>query len=442
MPYPDLTTAKTMQTLERLKILAIDQLRFSKTALSLSSRAIEGYARLCRVETQDEIANLVQNLAKAGRAGFGLRDLHRIDSRIEELMRCWSPNGFQWDNVFHQTQPTSIAKSIILKKPQSSREKGVIFIAFETHWIRLFRHANIMALARDYDLVLSPTWSPPHDLAFFIAARLWPSELFTILSNFDDISVFERISPRVHPIPLLASNWVNPDLVRPVDEPVKQVDIVMLANFAKYKRHFALFQALASMDPSVRVLLLGVPWEGRSRHTLEKEAELFGVRDRVIIREALPDNEMFRDLRSAKISVIMSLVEGSCVAVVESLFAGIPVGLLEGARIGSGVFINGQTGRLLRPSALASDLTDFLNHYREYQPRKWAMENGISCRESSALLNAHLKKAALASGQTWTVDLVPFHWRPNAKFLLPSDEHSMQDEYSRFYSAYGVSIDL
>jgi len=361
---------------------------------------------------------------------------------MERLMSRWSAVDFHWDNFFlSDTATKSVGQAVILKKPQSHREKGVLFVSFEFQWIRLLRNANVDLLARDYDIVLSPTWSPPQDLAFSIAARMWPSKIFTILSNFDDLDTFQRICPKVCPIPLLASSWVNPDVVS-VRNPAApcRFDIAMLANFATYKRHAALFRALAEMDRSVRVLLLGVPWEGRTRHSLEDEAGLFGVRERVVIKEALPDREMFRELRSAKVSVILSRQEGSCVAVAESLFAGVPVGLLRAARIGSKAFINERTGRLLNESSLASDLTSFLEHYGEYRPREWALEAGISCRESSGVLNDHLKRAAVSSGRQWTVDIAPMHWRPYPRYLCDTDRISLQDEYDRFASTYGVGI--
>lgn len=431
--------APIKRALERFDLTARDRFRFGIGGRRLSSLVLQARGNVRSRSTSNEIAVCLVDLARAARAGTGVCNIAGINSQIETLLNRWSPAKFDWDQFFPKTEPASIAKAIILKKPQSDREKGVLFVAFETHWIRLFRHANIDALARDYDLVLSPTWSPPQDLAFFFAVRLWPNELFTILSNFDDVAAFERISPKVRPIPLLASNWVNPDLLTG-SAAEKKFDIVMLANFSRYKRHFALFRALSEMNASVKALLLGGKWESRTRETLQNEADMFGVRDRITIKESLPDAEMFHELRSAKVSVIMSLVEGSCVAVAEALFANVPVGLLQGARIGSSAFINSNTGRFLRPNVLAADLSNFLEHYRDYEPRKWALANGIGCSESSVVLNDYLRRAALARGHEWTVDIVPFHWRPNATFLKAGDQQRILTEYVGFRSRYGVDL--
>jgi hypothetical protein len=354
----------------------------------------------------------------------------------------WRPADFDWDRFFPSSRSKSVRRSIILKRPQPNGEKGVLFVAFEDEWLRLFRHAKLSWLARDYDLIVSPSWSPPHELSLLVAAAMWPGTLFTILSNHDDIPAFEQLAHNVKVIPLLASNWVHPELFAPRGEPTKQYDIVMVANFAKYKRHFALFRALGSMEGKTKVLLLGGTWEGRTRDTIRDEARLFGVLDRITIREGLGGAEMAEALQSAKVSVIMSMREGSCVAVAESLFANVPVGLIRGANVGSRFFINDRTGCFLRPKALAKDLAAFVARYRSYEPLKWALENEISCKGSCRVMNDALKSWARTAGSPWTVDIVPMHWRPNAKFLVPSDNERMRDEYVRFEKDYGVSIEL
>ena len=220
----------------------------------------------------------------------------------------------------------------------------------------------------------------------------------------------------------------------------KQYDIVILANFASYKRHFALFRALRQMDTSICVLLLGRGWAGRTRATLEGEARLFGVFDRLTIAEGLPDREMIQALQSAKVSVIMSLREGACVAVTESLFADVPVALIQGTHVGSRAFINAQTGCFLRPAHIAEDLAAFIQRYDRYQPRKWMLEHGTSYKESSRTLNEAIRTHALDSGRPWTIDLLPMHWRPNAEFLSQPDRLSMLDEYDRFERVYGIAV--
>ena len=337
-----------------------------------------------------------------------------------------------------------VRTTIILKKPQSLHEKGVLFTAAEPEWILLLRRANVAALARDYDIVISPTWSPPQDLPTLVALRQWPNQIFTLCSNFADIPAFRRMSAKLRPIPLLASSWVDPRLCMPDGgaPPEKEFDIAMLASFGSYKRHFAFFAALAKMRPQTRAVLMGRPWGGRTTETLAAEAGLFGVRDRITIRAQLSDFDMFHTLRSSKVSVITTLLEGSCVAVVESMFADVPVGLLAGARIGSAAYVNDQTGRFLRAERLSQDLDDFVDNHAHYRPREWAMSGGIDCWASSNILNWHLRQAAAERGSPWTQDIAPMHWRPKGQYLRQEDRDAILPEYESFESRYGVRLDI
>ena len=429
-----------MRLFTAARLVIRDFLRHNRTVRLLLSGALQALETFRSPAGSNAIADSLRTLALAGRLTPDSCSAGKIERDINDRLKLWSPAEFDWERFFPESASQIVQKAIILKRPVSPDEKGVLFVAFEDQWLRLLRHAAISPLARDYHLVLSPTWSPPYDLAFSIATRMWPNPLFTILSNFDDIPVFSRLFPTVRVVRLLASSWVNANTFAPDNHLVKEYDIVMLANFAAYKRHFALFRALRDMNRRTRVLLLGRPWGGRNRSTLEDEARAFGVLDRITIMEGLSDPEMIRKLQSAKVSVILSTREGACVAVVESLFANVPVGLLRGASVGSRAYINAQTGRFLRPERLSEDLTTFVAAFADYQPRRWAVQNGISCRESSDVLNSTLKSHTAQLGHAWTQDIVPMQWRPNATFLNADDAKRMKVEYHRFASAYGVRI--
>jgi glycosyltransferase involved in cell wall biosynthesis len=243
---------------------------------------------------------------------------------------------------------------------------------------------------------------------------------------------------------LLASSWVNPSFFKPNDDrrsKKKIYDIAVLSNFAAYKRHMAFFKTLRKLRKNIRVVLLGRSWQGRTAETLKREADLFGVGDRITIMENLADNQMIEVLQSAKVSVINSLREGSCVAVAESLFCDVPVALLEESRIGSKSMINRYTGRLLRSGQISGDLEEFIQRYQDYEPRKWMLENSMCCHSSSRRLNEEIKRWSIQNGEPWTADLVAMHWRPTPKYLDPQKHSEMLDEYSRFYDSYKVPVE-
>jgi len=415
-------------------------LRFNKACLFVASYHIEKSEQLKKRKSQKDVARSLMRLIKAARVCPSPGLLRKLESDILDRMKEFDPNALDWDWFFPSSKNREIRKGIILKKPVSRLEKGVLFIAFENQWLKLFRYGNVDKLAADYNLVLAPTWSPPHDAPFLIAAKMWPGTLYHILSNFDDIPAFQRLANNIITIPLQSSNWVNPDLFD-IDDPVeKDFDIVMLANFALYKRHFLLFKALKKMPPSTKVLLLGRSMGGRTENTIKHEAKIYGVEDQLTLRAGLPDKEMIRALRSAKVNLIFSGNEGSCVSIVESMFADIPVGVFADANIGSKFYINEKTGKLLHHKNIAVQLNDFVKTYDKYSPREWALSNNISCFDSTEVLNSAIRENVLKSGEVWTEDIVPHFCRPEPVYVEERHLHGFREVYAEFEKTYGASI--
>jgi glycosyltransferase involved in cell wall biosynthesis len=314
-------------------------------------------------------------------------------------------------------------------------------VSFEYQWARLMAVRDLEGLSRRYTLILAPSWSPPQTLETTLFPAQYPSdELFSLISNVADIPILQRLSPKTNVVPLYASSWVNPDIFAPIPFEKKTIDILMLAGFGKYKRHFALFKALRDLPRSTRVVLIGQPLEGRTAATLREEASYYGVEGRIEIKEAASNEEVAQCLARAKVSVILSKREGSCVAVVESMAANTPVGIYEDAAIGSRAFVNEHTGRFFTNGNLADQLVDFLASASRYTPRRWVLENGICCRDSTAILNEAVKTSALKSGARWTQDLAVHYWRPDPILLRPEDKLRLQPAYDDIRDRFGLTI--
>ncbi|MFH1373866.1 MAG: glycosyltransferase [bacterium] len=429
-----------MKALKRLRLELGNFARFNPTCRYVTSHILTIKEMLRSIRTATDCALSAAELARAARICPSPRKLRRLEANLRRRIARIDPAGLDWDRVFPYSQPREIRKGIILKKPLAAGEKGVLLIAFEDHWLRLLRYADINKLAGDYRLVLGPTWSPPHDLPFMLAAKMWPGTLCHLISSLEDIPAFARLADNLVTVPLLSSNWVNPDLFDTSEPVPKEFDMVMLANFATYKRHFLLFRALREMPATTRVLLLGKPLEGRGEDTILAEADLYGVSDRITIRRGLPDTEMVRAMRSAKVSIILSGNEGACVAVVEAMFADIPVGLMADAIVGSRGFVNDQTGCLFKPHHLGQQLSSFIDSFDRYSPRRWVMDNNISYNGSTRLLNDRLYQAALADGEPWTQDICAHQWRPSPTYVTTDDADRMQAACRAFELNYGIPL--
>ncbi len=339
-----------------------------------------------------------------------------------------------------QPGPILLQKGVILKPKVSDAEPGVLFISFEHQWAQLLRLPEVDQLAKDYMLVVSPTWSPPHSPLNVIFPTLWPQPVHCLISHDEDMTTLPRLSSNYRMISLLASSWVNEEVFSPRAKDDRDLDLVMVANFARFKRHVCFFQALRDMPSDLRILLIGQKDGNRNETDVLGEAETFGVQDRFELRVSMPHPQVLESLARARASIVLSKREGSCVAVAESLFADTPVGLVEGAHIGSSRFINEQTGRFLRESHLAEDIMTLIESAATMQPRERALRDGIGTRRSSEILNEHLKKHARATGQKWTRDVARMQWCPNPRRLDEADDAWADEAHAAITQRFGVLI--
>jgi glycosyltransferase involved in cell wall biosynthesis len=397
------------------------------------------YRLFGRSHSVQSIAGLCRVARLAGAEEDPIRD--RVEREIAKSVDRCRDQQIQWASHIEAWKAGIVEKAVVLKPYLGEQERGVILVSFEYQWARLMALRDLESFCRRYMLVVAPTWSPPHCLANTLFPDRYPDEsIFTLISNESDLATFPRLSSKWKTIPLYASNWVDPGRVAPTGSRPKEVDIVMLANFAPYKRHHLLFDALRSMKKGVKVTLVGQSWGGFTSTALRNRAREYGVLDQIEIRESVTNEEVVKCLASAKISVILSGQEGSCVAVVESLFAGTPVGMFADAMVGSRVFINDATGKLLHRKRLGEQLQAFVDQSERYRPREWALANGIDCHGSTAILNRALKDYSLGRGDRWTKDIAVHHWAPDPRLLGQADADSLLREYDLIRSTYGLQI--
>jgi glycosyltransferase involved in cell wall biosynthesis len=333
-----------------------------------------------------------------------------------------------------------IQKAIVLKRYVSEREKGVVFISFDNQMARLAKAAKLRLFAERYQLVLAPSWSPPHSIATYLFPRLYPDPIFCLISNPRDLDIFPRISNQYKMAPLYASNWFDPRNYTAVSAAEKDIDILMVANFGKFKRHHAFFAALRSLPRSYRIVLVGQSERGRTKETILGEAAAYGVRDRFEVRADVPYWELQGLMARARTTLVLSRREGSCVVVVESMFANTPVAIYNDAEMGSRVFVNEHTGRLLQHGHLAAQLKDFVRSSDQYEPRKWVMDHGVDCVASTQTLNRILKQDSVDNGLEWTEDIAALRWCPDPQYYQAQDADRLRPSYEEIESHCGIRI--
>ena len=336
-------------------------------------------------------------------------------------------------------QSPELTSSLLLKAPGPNGEKGVLYVAFEYNLMRLIAHSDARRVLQEYIVICASSWSPTDFAMMANFAGLSDDPLFVGISNVSDVEAYAIASPVVRPLPMLASDWIDPRFYAPKPHSDRTVDFLMVANFSRFKRHWLLFKALPRMSPSIRVAILGMATPDRTAGTLREEARAFGVKQDLEIRTNVSIEEVAAYQANSRVSLLLSRREGSCVATAESLFADSPVAMMRDAHIGSKSYINADTGTLLDYRDFPQQLEELLERSGSFHAREWADAN-ISAHKSSAKLNQIFKDHAAQTGKPWTQDLAPMCWRYVPTYLRDEDRARLRPAIDDLAQRLGVKL--
>jgi len=335
-------------------------------------------------------------------------------------------------------------RGIVLKAPRPNGETGIIHLTPEYNWLRLLAAGSAAdELTESFTIWLTVSWSPADYHLLGLAASRLRGTLFVSPGNRLESAKLERFHPKIKCVPVIASDWIDPSFFQPKPQNQRQIDVLMVANWAPFKRHWHLFSALRKLPKNLRVTLIGQSDKQYTLEHVQRQMRELGVPQDIRFLQDLSIEEVYACQCDSRVSVVFSRREGSCVVVAESLFADTPVGLLRGARIGSAAYINDRTGVFLDRWKTASQLGRFLDDAEHYQPRSWAIEN-ISCSQSLTAVNDIFRSHACAEGRPWTTDMTAFCWKPNPTYLRSGDREKLLPVYhdlqSRYPTAFGPAF--
>lgn len=362
------------------------------------------------------------------------RSFHRI-AKVRD--NAWRVNRIGWSR-YGTASNEPLDRTIILKAPGSGGERGALLLMLEYNWLRLLAQLDPRSLRRiddDYDLVLSTGWSPTDYALLSLAAESLRHPVFVQACNHFEMERIRRLHPRLRCLPTLACDWINPDYYRPKPTARREIDLLMVANWAPFKRHWHLFEALARMPSNLRITLIGQPEAGHTVEEIKQQAALFGVRQDVEFLDQVSIDVVQRYQENSRASVILSRREGCCVAVCESLFAGSPVGMLRDAHVGPRAYINERTGVLLEHRRLDRGLMRLIEEAETFEPRDWANEH-ISCYTSTQSLNERLRANAESLGCPWVHDVRPVCWRPYPRHVHADAHEALRPVYAELHDRH------
>jgi glycosyltransferase involved in cell wall biosynthesis len=330
-----------------------------------------------------------------------------------------------------------LTRTVVLKAPQANGEKGVLLTYFEYNLARLLLmpQKDLLWLAERYDILFAASWCPTDYALLGLACASLPQGLWIQPANHQERERLSAFHPSLRCLPGLACDWVNPAFYRPKSWNERTVDILMVANWGTFKRHWDFFHALKALPHDLRVVLVGQNEGGFTQDDIKTLAAQIGVPQKLDIRQSLPIEAVTALQCDSKISTVVSRREGGCVALVESLFAGCALAVRSDACIGAAAHINERTGILLRPGKLAEGYQALLERGPLLDSAAWAGEQ-VSCHHTLRQIQLTLRSDAEEQGRPWTKDLALPHWRPHPVLACEQDRHTLKPAYTELHAQF------
>ena len=292
----------------------------------------------------------------------------------------------------------------VAKPYKGPREKGVIIVMFSAGFNAFFRHYDVAALAKDYHLVLEPEWAGYCKSEILSYARIGTSPVVIECPEWLDFKFVTELGSNLTPVEYGCGSWVDFNVFHPIPGTVKKYDCVMVCDWFNYKRHYALFRAMARVREHGLRAALASTAKGDVENLLNV-ARYYGVQDNItFLQTNLPPDQVNVLYNESKVNLLLSYKEGANKTLFEGMFAGTPAVLIKNNVGVNKTYVNDETGRLIDERDLAATLVMFAREYERFSPRRWAMEH-ISCEKTTQKLNATMRTIALRQGEEWTEDL-------------------------------------
>jgi glycosyltransferase involved in cell wall biosynthesis len=320
--------------------------------------------------------------------------------------------------------------AMVLKSPRAN-EKGVLVLEYNYIFPVFAKFFNIEEIARRYHLVLEPTWSGYCTLEVLSYCQ-YSFPVFVQAFEPRDAELLTGMKSNLIPVPTSTNWWVDHRMFRPIPRTTRDIDVVMIAAWAPYKRHHRFFRALAKLRQQgnrLRVLLLGYQIHLKKEDILE-QACYYGVLDQVEIHEKVPYHEVNEHLNRAKVNIIWSRKEGVNRAIVEGMFAGVPCLVRAGFNYGHHYeYINERTGCFASEYDLPAKLLGLIRNHARFSPRDWVMAN-MSCQRATEILAQRIRSQAIIGGETWTESLaVKTNELNGMVYWNPQDNKRFENDY-------------
>ncbi|WP_395344620.1 glycosyltransferase [Ningiella sp. W23] len=279
--------------------------------------------------------------------------------------------------------------------PYTSESKGVLVIAYSYYFqifLKLFDHESVAAR---YHIVLEPSWNGLSDPSILSFSKL-TCPVFVMAYEDRDYQLLQDLNSNIVPVKLSANWFIDPQKFNhalPFEK--RDIDIIMIAAWAKFKRHDRFFEALSSLKSEgmdLKVTLVGYP-NDMTMDDIKQLAREKGVDDLLTFHEWIPSEKVSELVGRAKVNIIWSRFEGLNRAIIEGMFCDTPCIIREGFNFGMRYpYINEQTGLYSGEKALPNTIRHVMSHHAEFSPRAY-VEKSHNCFVATQILAEAIKAA-------------------------------------------------
>lgn len=384
------------------------------------------HSAACSPETSRAVEEIVASALNARREEKKFSALCKI---LQEHSSSLSPTDRT--RKFFDNPKEMLVSMVMVLKSSSSSERGVVSLRYSYAFPLFAKLFDIEKISERYFFVLEPSWSGYCNLDI-LSYTLLDCPVFVQTYEPRDREFISRLGSNLIPVPISSNWWVDHRVFRPLAHVSKDVDLIMVAGWAGFKRHHRLFQALGDLRRQgvmLRTVLVGYPMQ-RTKDEIFQEALLYRIEDQVEIYEWITQQEVNYQLNRAKVNLIWSRREGGNRAVIEGLFAGAPCLLREGHNYGYHYpYINNDTGCFVSEKELPEKLVWFTENYKRFSPRTWALEH-MSCQNATNILTESIGCVAKILGEKWEGSLVTkVNELHGMRYWNPEDQGKFAKDY-------------
>jgi len=316
--------------------------------------------------------------------------------------------------------------NLLLLKAPGERERGVVMVTYTNYFDWLLVAFRPRPLFERYTVVLEPSWTPYPSPYWGLFASSGSSIVVQAL-NEEIEAALAQAALGLQAVAIGSHQWTDPAVFRPMGLE-KEFDLVMVASFARTKRHSVLFRALRQLRPRrLRVALIGTAWE-RTQEEFEAEMRAYGVREDCTLFRGISAEKVNDVLNRSRAAVLLTRVEGGNRSMMEALAAGTPL-IMYGGMVGPRSQVNAETGRWAEDHELARVIEEVLASPERFQPRAW-FERNSGYPRSTERLNSYLRQRAEARGERWTRDIAAKTNRPDVAYANSEEERKLEPEYA------------